>query len=444
LVPVDSTKWLDNYSCVAGTGKPNTYEFFSEEYKKYFETYAYKTAKGRIAVFVRDVTERKNTEKALLNMQKLESLGILAGGIAHDLNNMLGGLFGCIDLAGFALASGNIKHAGDKLSDAMESLGVLKSLTNQLLTFSKGGAPCRAKTSLVPLLKNSCMLAISGSSVGCRFDLEPDLMWCDCDKNQIAQVITNIVINAKQAMPDGGEVFIAAHTVILRPQEKTGLPQGGAFVHISIRDHGVGIPSNIIKNIFDPFFTTKESGHGLGLATAYSIVKRHNGLIEVESEPGAGSVFHLFLPAVLAGSETVKQEMPLSYSGRGSILVMDDDPGIRNIYREMIRLTGHTCVEAQNGEEAVRLFKEALDDNRPFVLTFLDLTIKGGKGGLDTLAEIRKLKPDASVIVASGYANDPALSDPVATGFTDRLPKPFTREDFTGVLLRVFKTGSRG
>jgi PAS domain S-box-containing protein len=442
LVPVDTTQWLDNYCRVARTGEPATYEFYSAEYKKYFETYAYKTAIDQISVFVRDVTDRKNTEQALQNMQKLESLGILAGGIAHDFNNMLGGLFGCIDLAADALSSGKIPLAQTKLSDAMQSLDILKSLANQLLTFARGGAPYLGKIAIKPLLENSCMLAISGSSMRCRFDLAPDLMWCECDKNQIAQVITNIVINAKQAMHEGGEVVIAARNAILRPQEKVGLPQGGKYVLISVKDCGAGIPPEIVKNIFDPFFTTKASGHGLGLATAYSIIKRHHGLIEVESELGTGSLFQIYLPAAPAEQETAVETKPVHYTGHGPILIMDDDEGIRSVYREMIQLTGHSCAEAKNGEDAIRLFKEALDNHRPFVITFLDLTVRGGKGGLETLAELRMLQPDAKVVVSSGYSNDPNMSEPAMVGFCDRLPKPFTYEDFMGVLLRVRKNAS--
>jgi PAS domain S-box-containing protein len=440
LVPVDTTQWLDSYYAVARTDEPRMYEFFSDEYKMYFETYAYKTAPGQIAVIVRDVTERKRTEQALQNVQKLESLGTLAGGIAHDFNNMLCSVFGNIDLARELLSSRNFPEVGATLSNATKSLDMLRSLTSQLLTFSKGGAPCLRITALAPLIENSCVLALSGSSAQYRFDIASDLAACECDKNQITQVLTNIAINAKQAMPSGGEIIIAAKNTTLHPNQYVGLPDGGIVVEISITDHGVGIPHDKIKNIFDPFFTTKQNGHGLGLSTAFSIIKRHHGTIEVESIPGSGSTFRVFLPVAAGAALPISEEKPETYEGNGPVLVMDDDPFIRNIYRMMLELMGHTVIEAISGDKAIRLFKEAISDNRPFVVTILDLTIKEGKGGNETLSEIRKIQPDALVVVASGYADDPILANPMGNGFDDSLSKPFLREDLIKVFVRLFKS----
>jgi PAS domain S-box-containing protein len=439
LVPVDSTQWLDNYCQIAKTGEPSAYEFYSDEYKMFFETYAYKTAKTQISVFVRNVTERKRTEEALQNTQKLESLGILAGGIAHDFNNMLCSIFGNIDLARAYLASHNEREAGNKLSNAMQSLDMLRSLTSQLLTFSKGGAPCRTTVPLGSLIKNCGMLALSGSTVRSRFDIASDLAACDCDKNQIAQVFTNIIINAKQAMPSGGEIVIVAKNILLRFDQRGDLPGGDKFIQISIKDQGSGIPHTIIKKIFDPFFTTKDTGNGLGLSTAFSIIKRHNGKIEVESQMGIGSTFHVYLPAAASQVFSTPEEKPEKYKGTGPVLVMDDDESIRSIYSKMIQLLGHTVVAAADGDEAIKLFKEAIDNGQPFVLTLLDLTIKGGIGGMETLSEIRKIQPDAIVVVASGYADDPALSQSLKNGFNDNLSKPFTRDDLTKLFLRIFR-----
>jgi nitrogen-specific signal transduction histidine kinase/CheY-like chemotaxis protein len=404
----------------------------------YFETFAYKTAKGQIAVFVRNITERKNTENALQNAQKLESLGILAGGIAHDFNNMLCGLFGYIDLAKSYLSSNKAQDAARALSGALRSFEMLSSLANQLLTFSKGGAPCRKATALESIIKASGSLAVSGSNVRCRFDIAADLMACDCDGNQVSQVLTNIIINAKQAMPSGGEVVVTARNVVLLPDQNAHLPKGGNFIRISIKDHGVGIPLHILKNIFDPFFTTKETGHGLGLSTAFSIIKRHDGSIDVESEPGIGAVFHVYIPAATAAAPPDSEEIPEVYEGKGPVLVMDDDESIRSIYGDMIGLLGHTVVTAESGEEAIRLFKESIDANRPFCGTILDLTIKGGKGGMETLREIRRLQPRAKVVVASGYSNSPVMSNPSEMGFDGSLAKPFTTGDIVRLFRRIF------
>jgi PAS domain S-box-containing protein len=437
MVPVDTTNWFPNYSKVAKTGQPSTHEFYSEEYKMYFETYAYKSTKGQIAVFVRNITEKKNTEKALQNAQKLESLGILAGGIAHDFNNMLCGLFGFIDLAISYLADSDPPKAAAALSSALKSFETLSSLTNQLLTFSKGGAPCRKTTKLEPVIKNSIALAMSGSSVRCTLDITSDLLPCECDKNQISQVLTNILINAKQAMPDGGDITVVARNVTLLPHKHADLPKGGNFIKISIKDNGVGIQHHIMKNIFDPFFTTKVMGHGLGLSTAFSIIRRHEGIIEAESKPGGGSTFHVFLPAAVLAATPLPGAAPAIYKGKGPILVMDDDESIREVFRTIIERMGHTVMIAKNGEVAVSLFKKAVGDGRPFVVTFLDLTIKGGKGGLETLREIRLLQPHAKVVVTSGYSNNPIMAHPSENGFDDSLSKPFTSVEIARLFTRL-------
>lgn len=439
LVPNDTTQWLANYCSVARTGQSRTFDFYSSEYRCHFETFAYRVAQGQVAVFVRDVTERKRTELALQNAQRLESLGTLAGGIAHDFNNMLCSVFGCVDLASAYLASGEVTEAKTELSVAMQSLDMLKSLSRQLLTFAKGGAPRRKVAQLDELIRSSCMLSVSGSPVQCRVDIASDLKACECDQNQVAQMLTNIVINAKQAMPQGGEVNVSAKNIELQPGENAGLPEGGTFVEISIRDEGVGIPPEIIKSIFDPFFTTKETGHGLGLSTSFSIVKRHNGQIEVESNPGIGTKFRVLLPAALNGTVRSDSERPQKYQGRGQVLVMDDQEPVLHIYRQMIPLTGHTVVEAKDGDDAIALFRQAIEAKRPYVMTILDLTIRGGKGGAAVLSEIRRLQPDAIVVVASGYSDDPRMADPTRVGFNDSLVKPFTRLDLERLFLRIFR-----
>jgi len=441
VVPADTTQWLENYLHVAKSGEPATYEFYSSEYKKHFETYACKTEATRIAVFVRDVTERRRTERALLNVQKLESLGILAGGIAHDFNNILCGLFGHIELAKLSLSSNDPVDVEEKLTQAMQTLDTLRGLTGQLLTFSKGGKPQSRVESLDPLIRNCCALALSGSRIKCEIDIDPGLSLCLCDRNQIAQVLTNLIINAKQAMMSGGKINVSAGNETFGENQNVLLPAGGSFVRISVKDHGAGIPGEVLKNIFDPFYTTKETGHGLGLSSAWSIVQRHKGSIEVESNPSEGTTFHVYLPAETDAGAAIHEEEGASYRGRGPVLIMDDEADIRGVIREMIERLGHSVVEAANGEEALSLFNKAQLENSPFVMTILDLTVKDGSGGLETMLEIRKFTPDAVIVAASGYANDLIMSKPQSSGFNGSITKPFTMKEISDLFMQIFRIG---
>ncbi len=246
---------------------------------------------------VMDISERKRSEDLLQRSQKLESLGVLAGGIAHDFNNLLGGLYGYLDLALYNLQRNNADSAREQISKALDIFERTKGLTQQLLTFAKGGAPVRKTVDVLPTIRGNAQFALSGSNVLAVFNIQSDLWPCYCDLNQIGQVIDNIVINAKEAMPDGGVLEITVNNVVPGGEEIDRQKHPGDYIKISIQDHGAGIPKEMQSRIYDPFFTTKTSGHGLGLATVYSIVNRHEGWIEVDSKIGRGTTFHIFLPA---------------------------------------------------------------------------------------------------------------------------------------------------
>ncbi len=385
---------------------------------------------GAVLVF-RDMTEKGKLNEAMQRAQKLESLGTLAGGIAHDFNNMLAGIFGYLDLAKESIATNNSAQVPKYLDKALGVYDRAKGLTQQLLTFSKGGAPVRKTQSIAPLIQHSATFALSGSNVSCQFNLAEDLWACDCDENQIGQVIDNIVINGKQAMPKGGAICISC------TNDKEVPGHLGMFVRISIKDEGQGIPHDILPKIFDPFFSTKTTGHGLGLATVFSIIQRHDGWIDVESTVGKGSTFHIFIPASQKTAAGGIGNNTLKHTGTGTILVMDDEEFILEILDSMLQEMGYTVVQANNGKVALALFTDAEKSGHSFAASILDLTIPGGAGGKETAAAMLKINPNSVVIVSSGYSEDPVVSNPTKHGFTDRIIKPYRKNELTELMMRV-------
>jgi len=397
------------------------------------------TILGVVLVF-RDVTEKHKLADSMHRAQSLEAIGVLAGGIAHDFNNLLSGIFGNLCLAQEATREGDLDNAQLSLTRALGIFERAKALTQQLLTFSKGGTPVREVQQIGALLRKSVNFALSGSNVSADLHIDPDLWSCDCDQNQIGQVVDNIVINAQQAMPTGGVVEVAARNEVLDPGPSGPEERRGQFVHIRIRDHGNGIPKEILPRIFDPFFSTKTTGHGLGLATVYSIVQRHDGWIDVESEPGAGTTFDIFLPAHVdpssVGPDSEVAASPWA-SGQGRILVMDDEDYIAEFLEVVLEKLGYAVVTASNGQDAVAAFRHAETAGAPFRLCILDLTIPGGMGGIAAAQEMRALRPDAFFVASSGYSDDPVVADPSSHGFHDSLSKPFLKADLIRMLERV-------
>jgi PAS domain S-box-containing protein len=391
---------------------------------------------GVVLVF-RDMTERRRLAESAMKAQKLESIGTLAGGIAHDFNNLLAGIFGYLEMARESNASGRPDEVQECITKALGVYFRARSLTQQLLTFSRGGTPVRKVVSLAPVLRNCAQFALSGSSVSCQFEIDGDLWPCSCDENQVSQVIDNIVINAKQAMPSGGKILISARNMTLRNARRGRLPDIRNYVKVSIRDEGAGMAKDVLTRIFDPFFSTKESGHGLGLPTAESILHRHNGWIEAESEPGKGSVFHFYLPASDQGNEADPVEAMESHTGTGTILVLDDEEFMLEIMSYMLKEMGYSIITSESGEEAIKRFKEAELSGAPVLACILDLTIPGHLGGRETLTEIRKIRPDTVIVAASGYSEDPIMANPQEHGFTDKIVKPFRKDDLAALIRRI-------
>ncbi|KMQ52790.1 diguanylate cyclase/phosphodiesterase (GGDEF & EAL domains) with PAS/PAC sensor(s) [Chitinispirillum alkaliphilum] len=383
-----------------------------------------------ILALAQDITVRRKTEESLLNIQKLESLGILAGGIAHDFNNLLTGIFGFIDMARNETSDESVRGY---LTEAVESIDRARGLTNQLLTFARGGAPVKKPCNMPSFIKKTALFALSGSKLSCRFGLPDELWMCNIDAAQIAQVLDNIIINAIQAMPSGGEIEISAVNTPIRPEAHPKL-SAGDYLRITIKDYGTGIPENIQTKIFDPFFTTKLNGHGLGLATSFSIIKRHGGCIEVESVPGKGSVFFLYIPTSRESIPGQPQKISRAHRGTGCILVMDDDELIQATVKNMLKMLGYTSLSAKEGAEAIEMFYADHKGERRITGMIFDLTIPGGMGGLKAVTEIRNTDREIPVIVASGYADDPVIANPERYGFTASICKPFRVSELAEVL----------
>jgi PAS domain S-box-containing protein len=385
---------------------------------------------------IRDITEFKKTESLLMNAQKLDSLGVLAGGIAHDFNNLLTGIFGYISLARSVTRD---PKAVEYLESTLATMNRAKSLTLQLLTFAKGGAPVQKITPITQFIQETVQFALSGSNISCTFFLAENLWPCNIDKNQIGQVIDNIVINAQQAMPNGGTIEVTADNIYLGKNENPPLPKAH-YVKISIKDNGIGIPMDIIPRIFDPFYTTKTKGHGLGLATCYSIINRHGGCITVESEPGRGSTFHVFLPASPEAIVADKTSN-INHSGSGTIILMDDEEVIRGTIGKMLESLGYTVVCKNDGSEVLDFYINETKANRKFAAMIFDLTVPGGMGGVEAVSKIRKLSTGAEipVFVASGYADDSVMKKPAEFGFTASISKPFTIVELSEMLNKNLK-----
>ncbi|MFC1837328.1 PAS domain-containing protein, partial [Thermodesulfobacteriota bacterium] len=374
---------------------------------------------------IRNITEKHLLEAEQLKTQKLEAVGRLAGGIAHDFNNMLQGVFGSITMA--KLHADDPAKVSELLAQAEKALSMSVNLTNQLLTFAKGGKPVLKITDLKSVIANTATFALSGSSCKTRLSIPQDLWHSEVDAGQLAQVIQNIVLNANEAMPDGGTIDISAENIEIANSENLHLPDGEKFVRIDIRDTGAGIPKKYISRIFDPYFTTKEKGSGLGLATTYSILKNHGGTIEVQSTPESGTTFSLYLPASASRKESSASVVPkISATRKFRILVMDDEEYVLEVAQGMLKIIGHDMEGVTQGESAVEKYRQALGSENNFDIVILDLTIKGGLGGMETIKRLLELDPNVKAIVASGYSDNPVISNFKDYGFSALLHKPYT------------------
>ncbi len=381
-----------------------------------------------------DITERKSMEEEVLRIQKLESLGILAGGIAHDFNNVLTAILGNINLTKL---SGDVgQRAYERLAEAEQAVLRAQGLTRQLLTFSRGGAPVKKTTSLGALIRASAEFAVRGSSAKCEFAIAADLRPSDVDEGQISQVIGNIILNAKQAMPGGGIITVRCENRTIDDTDILPLEKGD-YVQIAITDQGTGIPRELLPWIFDPYFTTKQEGSGLGLSTSHSIIKRHGGHISVDSDLGKGTTFDIYLPASSQETRIHGETGDALPCGKGRLLVMDDDELVRDVVAAMLQRLGYNVETAPDGAVVIDQYARSREAGNPFDLVIMDLTVPGGLGGVETARKLREMDPQARVIVSSGYSTDPVMSNYRDYGFNNVIQKPYTLQTLGKVLQAV-------
>lgn len=402
------------------------------------------TTLGVVVVF-RDITEKRRMEEELLTARKLEAIGTLAGGIAHDFNNLLAVILGNISFAKTLM--GPSSKIYKRLTDAEDATIKGKELTYRLLAFSRGGESLKKVTSLQEVIKDSARLTLSGSNIKCVFSFPHDLRQVEIDREQIQQVIHNIVMNAKETMSGGGKIEISADNITLGYGDTIPLPKGD-YVIISVEDHGSGIPKENFSRIFDPYFTTKEIGNtkgmGLGLAICYSIVKSHGGLITAESQPGLGTNIHIYLPVCKKELPVVKigKEKPLTPGGC-RVLYVDDENALRNIAGEMLGHLGYAVEFSRDGAEAIEMYSKAIALKKPFDVVIMDLTIPGGIEGADAVRKLRRIDPEAKVIISSGYSNDPTIKDFKKYGVSGAITKPFDVDELVRVIESVLADDPR-
>ena len=383
----------------------------------------------------REIAEREKIEGDLLRTQKLESLGILAGGIAHDFNNLLASVMGNVSLAKLDIPPADRAHR--HLAEAEQASLRARDLTQQLLTFSKGGTPIKTVASVAELIRESAGFALRGSSVRHELQLPDDLWLIEADEAQMTQVINNLLINADQAMPEGGVISVSCENITLGAQAVPPL-EAGKYVLVTIADRGTGIPKEHLAKVFDPYFTTKQRGSGLGLAVTYSIINKHGGHITLESTLGKGTTFRLYLPATDKKLLPARAEVETITTGRGRVLVMDDEETIRTTMRDILVRLGYEVAFAEDGAEAIELYRNAMDRRgTPFDVVIMDLTIAGGMGGKEAVQKLIEIDPNVKAIVSSGYSKDPVMADYKQYGFSGVIAKPFRIKDLSEVVHRV-------
>jgi two-component system, cell cycle sensor histidine kinase and response regulator CckA len=359
----------------------------------------------------------------------------IAGGIAHDFNNLLMVMMGNISLV---KTSASDEQVEELLTEAEHACRRATSLTRPLLTFSKGGAPVRRTVFISELLQESTVFALRGSNVSADLTITGALWPVDADVGQLHQVIHNMVLNAAQAMPEGGIVRVQAENIVLGAGDVPAL-QPGRYVTIAVVDHGYGIPSDAFPNLFDPYFTTKVGGSGLGLATAFSIITKHEGYITVASEVGVGTTFCIYIPASEHVVESTQERTATALIASGRILVMDDEEAICNLLRAMLTRLGYIVDCVRNGTEAIDAYERARAAGQPFAAVILDLTIPGGMGGLAAIERLRAIDPQVKALVSSGYANDPVMADFQHYGFSGVIEKPYSTQSLQEALQRVLR-----
>jgi PAS domain S-box-containing protein len=397
-----------------------------------------------VVLVFRDITERQRID-AERKAETLEQLGLFAGGIAHDFNNLLTAIIGNISLASSLVPPDS--EMATRLKDAKNASLRARDLAQQLLTFARDGAPIKKTVSIGKLIQDTVSFSLRGSHSRSEFHLGSDLWPAEIDSGQISQVIANLVVNADQAMRNGGTLHVSCENLRYTSATTPAIPDlaPGDYIHIKIRDEGVGIPEKYLKRIFDPYFTTKQKGNGLGLATAYSVIKNHNGLLTVESEVHLGSTFHLYLPAAVRqkpaveGTTTPVAVQPVT--GTGRVLIVDDEEAIRALVELTLTQLGYQVTPAGTALEGVNIYRQKLVAGERFDAVILDLTLPGGMGGKEALKKLIEIDPTVNAIISSGYATDATMRRYQDFGFRAVITKPYEAAQLGKIVHDVISSG---
>jgi PAS domain S-box-containing protein len=396
--------------------------------------------KRRVLALVHDISDRKRLEDELLRSEKLRSVGVLAGGIAHDFNNILTAILGNITLMQTVLAGG--EQGREHLDEIAKATQRARELTRQLLTFSRGGEPVRRPFAPEGIVRESVALALRGRASACEVRMSADLPSIYGDEGQIGQVIRNLVINASQAMDDGGVITLSAEKRTVKAAEVPSLAAGD-YLALSVVDHGSGIPEEIRSRIFDPYFTTKREGRGLGLAVCHSIMAGHGGTITLVSRVGDGAIFTMYLPVSVDGTPIPAVRTTSITRGHGRVLIMDDEDVVRRVASKIVLALGYEVEAAIDGRDAIEKWQRAHEQGSPFDVVIMDLTVPGGVGGREAIRELLALDPKAKAIVSSGYSDNPVMANYREYGFCDVLGKPYSVADVSRTLSSVLSPARR-
>ncbi|MBI5643556.1 MAG: PAS domain S-box protein [Deltaproteobacteria bacterium] len=383
--------------------------------------------KWKAVGIIRDITERKRMEEEHIKIQKLESLGLLAGGIAHDFNNILTTILGNIELAD---TDKDPAEAHNKLLEAQQVVLRAKNLSQQLITFARGGVPVKKTINVTDLIAESICLSIRAVNIKCDLMCLEETWPTEADEVQLTQVLNNIILNAEQAMPKGGTIEIRCTNEQLGKGNIFQLKEGG-YVRISIRDTGPGISKENLKRLFEPYFTTKERGSGLGLALAYSIIRNHDGFITVDSEENVGTTFYVYLPA------SERKSAALSPNGKRRVLVLEDDDGIRRLLSSLLVQIGYSVTLCREGKDTVFKYKNAMEAGEPFDTVIVDLAMHDGMGGKDVMKELVEFDPNVRAIATSGFYDEDIIADYKKYGFKAALHKPYSITELSELLSRL-------
>ncbi len=397
----------------------------------------HRTITGVIVVF-QDESLREQLTKEQIRSEKMETVGLLAGGVGHDMNNLLTAIMGNISLAIARAGTGQATECvRDPLKSAENATNRARALSRQLLSLARGNAPVTGPVNAKRLIEETARFSLSGSNLALEIGIEDGLRSCLIDETKLSQVLNNLLVNAKQAMPGGGTVRISAENVEIG--DEPGLPLSpGIYLHLEVEDTGCGVDPAYLSRIFDPYFTTKSEGTGLGLANCRAIIKQAHGHILARSEPGAGTMFEIYIPASAEETEpAVEETAPVVYKGEGRILVMDDETLIRQIAGDILEHLGYQPDFAEDGREAIRKLQALTRESEPYAAILVDLAVPGGMGGLETQKQVEELAPDIPVIVSSGYSNDPVLVHFKEHGFAGVALKPYNIQELSWVLNRA-------